>query len=151
MPTITITLNGELEQLNPYLQLITGLSAKIDAKSTPTVEMPTETVILTTQVASKTDDWTLDEFVRLWNHLSKNAKAFLKELAKKPSGYHAPELKQKTGLDTKNLGGACNSASNQRKSLGMNKSPIFGREGWENNGYLYTMPKAIADYVLQLP
>lgn len=154
MPMLTITLQGEAKELEPYLQLISGLSGKIASDASTETQVPSGTIVLAAHTDTETD-WTFDEFTRYWNHLSKNAKTFLTELARKPEGYHAPELKQKTGLDTKNLGGACNSASNQLplfcKASGKIKSKVYDRDGWENNGYVYTMPKAIADFIGQLP
>ena len=160
MLEMSIQMKGSLEEMAPYVEWLQDFCrSALNRRAEGDIDPP-DVVVRPSAPDTREDelgefdelersyvDWTMDEFRPYWQRISVNARKFLQELAQRPEGYHAAELKKKTNLDTKNLGGACNSADNQWTKTPGRKPKVYGRNGWVNNGYIYTMPVHVAELI----
>ncbi|MFC1958513.1 hypothetical protein ACFLV6_01135 [Chloroflexota bacterium] len=96
MVKVTISIEGNQEEVDAYLQRIAGVDTR-----------PTTSSI----------SWLPEEIEVLFNNITSDAQTILVEIASNPTGYNRDSLLKKLGIDGRSVAGRLSSVEANRKRL----------------------------------
>lgn len=124
MVKVTISIEGNQEEVDAYLQRFAGVDT----------QQPTSSI-----------SWLPEEIEVLFDNITSDAQAILVEIASNPTDYDRDDLLKKLGIDGRSLAGTLSSVEANRKRLFPNKPrPLDLNEAL----WAYEMLREVAEWII---
>jgi hypothetical protein len=112
MARITVTVEGEAEEVRAALSALLG-SASVDVAS----DEPSREPVIGEGRGTVQSPWTADDLAHLWEYLTPDAQRVLATIAQQPDGYPFSDLEVELATDMRTIGGNLSSVGHAMRRL----------------------------------